>query len=139
MPTSSDIRSNQEHRSLAGPASGVIGVLFGLVTLVAGGSVLVGRDPGYLVYRPLLVFNTVMGLVYIVAGVLAWRRARVAWIVAGGIVGANALVLASIVTLYRAGGPTAIDSVRAMVLRTVVWMILLLAIAWEGRASRRSE
>ena len=34
---------------------------FGLVTVVAGTRVLTGTDPGYVVFRPLLVFDTFMG------------------------------------------------------------------------------
>lgn len=114
----------------------VIAILFGLASLAAGGSVLAGRDPGYLVYRPLLVFNTIMGLFYVGGGVLAWRGAPAARTVAAGIVGGNALVLAYIVFLYRSGGGAAIDSVRAMVLRTSVWVVLLLLLLWAGRAPR---
>lgn len=114
----------------------VIAILFGLASLAAGGSVLAGRDPGYLVYRPLLVFNTIMGLFYVAAGLLAWRGAPVARTVAAGIVGVNALVLAYIVFLYRSGGGAAIDSVRAMVLRTSVWAVLLVLLRWAGRATR---
>lgn len=114
----------------------VIAILFGLASLAAGGSVLAGRDPGYLVYRPLLVFNTIMGLFYMGAGLLAWRGSPAARTAAAGIVGVNALVLAYIVFLYRSGGGAAIDSVRAMVLRTSVWAVLLLLLRWADRAPR---
>lgn len=40
-------------------------LFFGLATIVAGVRVLTGADPGYLVFRPLLVYNTVMGLMYL--------------------------------------------------------------------------
>ena len=43
-----------------------------------------------------------------------------------GIVVANLLVLAYVMILYRSGGAIAIDSVRAMVLRSGVWLVLLL-------------
>lgn len=121
---------------LTGRIVATVAILFGLASLAAGGSVLAGRDPGYLVYVPLLVFNTIMGLFYIGAGVLAWRGAPAARAVAAGIVGVNALVLAYVVFLYRSGGGAAIDSVRAMVLRTVVWVVLLLLLLWAGRAPR---
>jgi uncharacterized membrane protein len=91
------------------------------------------------VYRPLLVFNTLMGLLYIGAGVLAWRRSRADRLLAAAIAGVNLLVLGYIVYVYRSGGPTAIDSVRAMVFRTGAWLVLLLALTWAGRASRGSS
>lgn len=112
-------------------------MLFGLATLGAGASVLTGRDPGYQVYRPLLVFNTLMGVIYVVGGVLAWRRAYAAWMTAAVIAGANALVLIYISRLARTGGPIAVDSVRAMTLRTGVWLVLLLVLLWARRGARR--
>ena len=57
-------------------ALAIVAGLFGIATLVAGSRVLLGADPGYVVYRPLLVFNTVMGAAYLVTGVLAWFDAR---------------------------------------------------------------
>jgi hypothetical protein len=92
-------------RSRARWIAGVVAVLFGLATVGAGVSVLAGRDPGYLVHRPLVVFNTVMGLLYIGAGILAWSGAR---------------------------------TDRAMVLRTGVWLALLLVLMWAGRAPRNA-
>ena len=46
-------------------------LLFGLTTIAAGVRVLTGTDPGYLVFRPLLIYNTLMGLVYVAGGVIA--------------------------------------------------------------------
>ncbi len=45
-----------------------VAVLFGVATLFAGGRVLLGSDPGYEVFRPLLTHNTAMGVAYLV-----WR------------------------------------------------------------------
>jgi len=123
-------------RARARQLAAVVAILFGLASLWAGGGVLAGRDPGYLVHRPLVVFNTLMGLVYVGAGVLAWRRARADRAVAAGIVGANLLVLAYVVYLHRSGGGAAIDSVRAMVLRTGVWLVVLFLLMWARRAPR---
>jgi uncharacterized phage infection (PIP) family protein YhgE len=42
---------------------------FGVLTVLAGWSVLVGvRDPGHAVLQPLLIFNSVMGLLYLATG-----------------------------------------------------------------------
>jgi hypothetical protein len=47
----------------------VVAAVFGLATIVAGGRVLTGwSDPGYVVYRPLLIYNTAMGVAYLAAG-----------------------------------------------------------------------
>jgi hypothetical protein len=113
-----------------------IAVAFGIATIVAGTRVLAGADPGYLVFRPLLLFNTVMGLAYIGAGALAWRSPARGRTAAGTILGVNLLVLGAIVYLHRTGGPVAPDSVRAMTFRSAVWFVLLVALAWMVRRDR---
>lgn len=129
------MNSGRTARDWAARLSGLVGVLFGVASIAAGSSVLAGRDPGYLVWRPLVWFNTVLGLVYILAGVLAWRRVPSAWKAAALIAGINGLVLGVIVSLYRSSGLVAIDSVRAMLLRGGVWLLLVFVVAWSGRAA----
>jgi hypothetical protein len=122
--------------SRARQVAAAVAVLFGLATLAAGGSVLAGRDAGYLVYRPLLIFNTVMGVGYLVAGIVAWGRAPLGRNAAAVILGLNLLVLGRVAFLYRTSTVVAIDSVRAMILRSAVWFALLLVFV---RASRKSR
>lgn len=112
----------------------VVAVLFGVATLIAGTWVLSGSDPGYEVFRPLLLFNTAMGAAYVAAGITIWRSLRRAWFGAGAIFLLNLLVLAGILLLYRRGGPVAAESLRAMSLRTVVWLVLFLVVARLARA-----
>ena len=87
----------------------LIAVVFGVLTLFVGTRVLRGADPGYVVFRPLLVYNVVMGSVYVLAG---------------------------IVWLQASGGAVAVESVRAMAFRTGVWVLLFGSVVWLGR--RRS-
>lgn len=108
----------------------LVAIAFGLATIVAGGRVLMGADPGYVVYRPLLVFNTAMGFAYVAAGVLIWRRPERATRAALAIFVINLVVFVAIGVLYASGGAVAVDSVRAMTLRTGVWLVLWLALAW---------
>ncbi len=113
----------------------IVAGLFGIVTLVSGGRVLLGADPGYVVYRPLLVFNTVMGAVYLFTGVRGWFDAQLGRRGALVIVVLNVLMLAFIAWLFLAeSSVVARQSVAAMSLRTVVWLVL-----WAGfrRAARR--
>ena len=111
----------------------LVAIAFGILTLFAGGRVLAGADPGYVVFRPLLVFNTLMGLAYVTAGVLIWRDLRRGRIAALAIFLLNLLVLAAIAWLYRRGAAVTVDSLRAMSLRTGVWLALFLATAWLAR------
>jgi len=112
-----------------------IAILFGVITLFAGGRVLLGADPGYVVFRPLLVYNFTMGFAYIAAGVTLLRVVRQGKYAAGAIFALNSLALLGIVTVYARGGAVAVDSLRAMTLRTVVWLVLFLIAAWVHRRS----
>lgn len=114
----------------------LIAVVFGIVTIVAGSRVLAGADPGYLVFRPLLWFNTVMGAAYVAAGITIWRSISAGWRAALAITGLNVLVLGAIGYLFATDGPVAIDSVRAMTFRAGVWLLLSLGLVWIGRARR---
>ncbi len=113
-----------------------VAVLFGVATIFAGGRVLLGADPGYVVFRPLVIFNTAMGAAYLAAGITAWRSVNTGRRAAGAIFLLNLLVLAAILVIYRSGGAVAVDSLRAMTFRTVVWLVLFLAVSWLVRRSR---
>ena len=53
----------------------IVAIVFGLFTVFAGSRVLLEiSDPGYALFLPLLIFNTVMGFIYITAGILIWRN-----------------------------------------------------------------
>ncbi|MEO8519869.1 MAG: hypothetical protein ABI603_00820 [Acidobacteriota bacterium] len=110
--------------------------LFGVATLFAGGRVLLGSDPGYVVFRPLLLYNTTMGVAYLAGGVTIWRSVSRGRYAAGAIFLLNVLVLLGIILIYRSGGAIAVDSLRAMTLRTVVWLVLFLAASWLARVPR---
>lgn len=124
-------RTKLGQRILAG-----IAIAFGLLTIVEGGKVLAGADPGYVVFRPLLIYNATMGLAYVAAGIaMLWslERGRFA---AATIFLLNLIVLAGIGYMYAKGHAVAFDSVRAMTLRTVVWLALFIGLAWLGRRRR---
>lgn len=110
----------------------VVAMLFGVATVLSGGRVLLGADPGYTVFRPLLVYNTAMGFAYVAAGFVLWRRPAVGRLAAGGIFVLNLLVLVAIVVIHRSGGAVAVDSLRAMSFRTVVWLAVFVAASVAG-------
>lgn len=110
-------------------------LFFGLATLVAGTRVLAGSDPGYVVFEPLLVYNVAMGFAYIAAGIVAWRSLGWGKRAALAIFVLNLVVLAAIAWLYSSGVAVAVESVRAMILRTAVWLALFVGFAWIYRRS----
>ena len=76
-----------------------------------------------------------MGTAYVAAGVLAWRSFDRGKYAAGAIFVLNFLVLVAVGYLYSAGSAMAIDSLRAMILRTIVWLVLFLGLAWVSYRS----
>ncbi len=116
------------HRGLS-----LAAVLFGLVTIIAGVSVLAGFNPGYHPFLPLLSYNTAMGVAYIAAGVTAWRNVALSCYAAAAIFAFNCLVLGIIGYLYVVGTAVAIESIYAMFFRVVAWLVLFLGLVWVGR------
>ena len=106
--------------------------LFGLMTVAAGTRVLGGADPGYVVFRPLLIFNTIMGAVYLLAAIAIWRNAVRGGIWARSIALVNLAVLLTISVLHLGGAPVAIQSLAAMTARTLVWGLAVLALRSRG-------
>lgn len=115
-----------------------VAILFGLVTIAAGARVLAGADPGYVVFRPLLIYNTAMGAAYVAAGIVMWRSPAQGRQAAATVFSLNLIALGAVSYLSAAGGAVAIDSVRAMVFRTAVWLVLFLGLRWMCRSNSRS-
>jgi hypothetical protein len=111
----------------------LVAALFGLVTIIAGTRVLAGSDPGYIVFRPLLIYNTTMGIFYMAAGFIIWRNIYRGKYAAATIFILNLLVLGAIGCLYKVGNVVAIDSLRAMIFRTIVWLVIFLGLTWMNR------
>ncbi len=117
----------------------LVAALFGLATIIVGARVLAGSNPGYIVFRPLLIYNAAMGIAYVAAGVIAWRDLVRGKYAAATIFVLNFLVLGTISYLYAAGSAVAIESLRAMILRTVVWLVLFLGLAWLSHGNKLSD
>lgn len=113
-----------------------IAVLFGLLTLFAGTFVLLGTNPGYIVFKPLLIYNTAMGFVYIAAGIITYRHIKQGMYLSSAIFTLNLIVLIALFFLYSKGNAIAIDSLRAMSLRTVVWLIVSTGLWWLSRRDK---
>ena len=114
----------------------LVAALFGLATIFAGTRALLGSDPGYIVFRPLLFYNTAMGVLYLVAAFIVWKNLRQGMYVAAAIFILNLIVLITLYFLYTKGNTIAVDSLRAMSLRTVVWLVLFIGLGWLSRKKR---
>ena len=79
-----------------------------------------------------------MGIVYVAAGIITWRNAKQGMYAAAGIFVINLFVLAAIYFLYTEGGSIAVESLRAMTFRTVVWFALFIGLGWLSRMKKRN-
>lgn len=114
--------------------TGGLAVLFGLVTIRAGGSVLFGDEAARQAaghYVPfVLIFNFVAGFAYIAAGAGLLAIKRWAAILAGIIAVANLTVFAALGVHIFMGGEHETRTVLAMIFRTVIWAMIF-AVAYR--------
>lgn len=106
-------------RKYLAKAASFSAILFGIATIVAGSRVLLGANPGYSVYLPLLYFNTIMGAAYVLVGVISLKRQRAGIQGAAIICALNIGVLGTLLYLYETNGSIAETSVQAMMFRTL--------------------
>ena len=77
-----------------------------------------------------------MGVVYVAAGTIAWRNIKQGLYWTAAIFILNLVVLTAIYFLYTQGSSIAVDSLRAMSLRTAVWFALLTGFWWLSRRNK---
>ncbi|THD85872.1 hypothetical protein E7811_05630 [Aliigemmobacter aestuarii] len=118
-------------------AAGAVAVAFGLLTVLSGGSTLMGAVDMGAVVPFVLWFNFLAGFAYVAGGILLWRGSRMALPVALGILFATAAVFAAFALHAVAGGAFEWRTVGAMTLRTAFWA-LMAGIARTGRRDGRT-
>ena len=110
----------------------LVAVVFGLLTIRAGGAVLFGDEEarssagayvGFVVW-----FNFLAGFAYVAAGTGLWRRRQWAALLAFLIAAATLLTFAAFGAYVAAGAAYESRTVAAMTLRTATW----LAISWAA-------
>lgn len=113
---------------------GVIGMLFGLMTLREGGAVLFIDGAARAAagnYVPFVLwFNFLAGFAYVVAGVGLWLQQAWAARLALGIALATLLVFGALGAHIAAGGAYETRTLVAMTLRSTVWIVLG-GVAWR--------
>ncbi|MFZ2359930.1 MAG: hypothetical protein WA040_11360 [Anaerolineae bacterium] len=113
----------------------VLAFIIGAMAVFAGGQVLLGRDPGYYVIDWLPIYNFVMGaLTVLVVAPLIWRGSRWALPAALATFAAHSLVMVVLRSAYS--DVVAPDSLRAMTVRMVAWLLILALLLVQARRSR---
>ena len=103
-------------------------IVFGLLTIKAGGTVLFGGEAARAAagkYVPFVVwFNFLAGFAYVIAGAGLWSRHRWAVWLAVAIAAATAVVFAAFGVHVGLGGAYKGLTVGAMTVRTLVWLAI---------------
>lgn len=109
--------------------------LIGGMSILAGGQVLLGNDPGYYVINWLPLYNYTMGILAVsITALLIWNNSKLAMPTAIGTFSVHALVMLILQTAYR--GIVAPDSIQAMTLRLTVWVIILALMFAQSRKNK---
>jgi hypothetical protein len=101
-----------------------LAILFGFLTLFAGFRILFSiSDPGYVVFKPLLIYNTFMGFVYAITGWFIWKKPEKGLLMTKFVASLNLIVWIIIAALFGLSeGWIAVESLHAMTFRTVIWL-----------------
>ena len=103
----------------------VLAFIIGAMAIFAGGQVvLLGKVMDYYVIDWLPVYNLIMGLLAaFVTSILIWKNSRFALPAAVATLVVHAAVMVILLAAYQ--GVVAPDSIKAMSVRIVVWVIIL--------------
>ena len=110
----------------------ILAFIIGAMAVFAGGQALLGKDPGYYVINWLLLYNYTVGILTVfLAAPLIWTNSRFALPAAIGIFSIHATVMIILLAGYR--DVVATDSIVAMTIRIVVWLIILVLMFLQRR------
>lgn len=113
----------------------IVAAIFSLLTIVEGVRVLLGvSQPEYLVLRSLLIYNVIMGVAGFIVGILIWSYHRRALMFATIVAAMHLAVLLGIEVLFYSSGSVAMDSVKAMIVRSAIWLAVVWAV-WKANKS----
>ena len=113
----------------------ILAFIIGAMAVFAGGQVLLGKAPDYYVINWLPVYNYTAGILTVfVTAILLWTNHRLAMPVAIATFGIHTLVMLILQIVYR--DVVAIDSVMAMTIRMIVWIIILTLIFFQSRKNK---
>ena len=116
----------------------VLAFIIGAMAIFAGGQVLLGKVMGYYVIDWLPIYNFIAGLVSsFVTAILIWKGSKYAMSAAIGTFAIHGTVMLVLQMAYRE--VVAADSIKAMTVRLVVWLIILTLMIVQSRINKKSS
>jgi len=115
----------------------VLAFIIGAMAIFAGGQVLLGKVMDYYVIDWLPIYNFGAGLISsFVTAILIWKGSKYDMSAAIGTFAIHGTVMLVLQTAYRE--VVAADSIKAMTVRLVVWLIILILMVIQAQKSKKT-
>ncbi len=129
------VKDSSQATSILNKIAAVLAFAIGGTAIFAGGQVLMGSDPGYYVINWLPLYNYTIGVLTVsITAILIWRNDNLAMSAALVTFSAHAVVMLVLQTAYSS--VVAPDSIRAMIVRLIVWVIILALMFFQSRKNK---
>lgn len=113
----------------------VLAFIIGAMAIFAGGQVLLGKAMDYYVIDWLPIYNFTLGLISAgFTAVVIWKSSKIAMPAAWATFASHATVMLILQTAYR--DVVAPDSIVAMTVRIVAWVIILALMSIQARKDK---
>ena len=109
----------------------ILAFLVGGMSILAGGMVIRGWQPGWSVIQWLPVYNFIIGLLTLIPAYLLWVNHRFALPFSTTIFSVHTIVLLLLITVFR--NTAAFQSVGAMSFRVAAWIVILVLVYFSYR------
>ena len=112
----------------------VLSFIIGAMAIFAGGQVILGKIMDYYVIDWLPIYNFIVGIISVFAAIIIWKGSKIAMPVAIAILASNVTVMLVLLTAYR--DVVAPDSIKAMTVRIVAWIIIIILMVIQVRRDK---
>jgi len=101
----------------------ILGIIIGVLTIIAGSKVLLGiSSPNYSVLPWLVLYNVSLGAISLIAGIGLWNNRSWAILLSGVITALHGFIFSILILMFMLGKIVAFQSILAMLFRTTVWL-----------------
>ncbi len=114
----------------------VIAFIIGAMAIFAGGQVVLGKIMDYYVIDWLPIYNFTLGLIStFFTATIIWKDSKIAMPISIATLASHTTVMLILQTAYR--DVVALESIIAMTVRIVVWLIVLALMIIQARKDKR--
>lgn len=116
----------------------VIAFIIGAMAIFAGGQVMLGEVMDYYVIDWLPVYNLIVGLIsFFMTAIIIWKGSKFAMPAAIATLATHGTVMLVLQIAYR--DVVAPDSIKAMTVRIVVWLMVLTLMMVQDRKDKQQQ